>query len=168
MILAFAIILTLMLLAVVYFDVTKFIIPNKLNLAFIALYPVFVLLAPVEVQWPMAIVVMLCFFVGGILLFMTNIMGGGDIKLMIALSLWIGWNPNELAGFGMWVALSGGVLAIFLIIVRLIMRVKNRSAEKQQALPKVLRMHEPIPYGLAIAYAFGFMLWSGRIEGLAL
>jgi prepilin peptidase CpaA len=116
MLIGLAIILSLMLLAVTLFDITKFIIPNWLNAAFIALYPVFLFITPEPIEWWWSLATMLCFFAGGLLIFQLNIMGGGDVKLLIALSLWIGWNANALLGFAFLISLSGGVLAIFFFL----------------------------------------------------
>lgn len=159
--LIFAVIVTIGLLAVCYYDLTRFIIPNELNIGFLLLYPAFVILAPAEIAWWWSLVVMACFFGVGFLMFLANLMGGGDIKLLIVLSLWIGWDPNSLIAFGLWTALSGGILAIFLIVARIMFKHKDKTK-----LPKVLRWNEPLPYGLAISYAFGFLLWTGQIQGL--
>jgi len=161
MVLGFAVLLTLMLLAVCYFDLTRFIIPNELNLGFILLYPAFLFISPVHIEWWWSLAVMGCFFGAGFLMFLGNIMGGGDIKLLIALSLWIGWQPSALVAFGLWTALSGGLLALFLIVVRVLFKHKDKNS-----IPKVLRWNEPLPYGLAIAYSFGFLLWMGQVQGL--
>ena len=150
-----------MLLAVCYYDLTRFIIPNELNLAFILLYPVFLLLTPADIIWWQSLLVMAAFFGVGFLMFLANVMGGGDIKLLIALSLWIGWQPEALMKFGLWTAIAGGILAIFLLIIRVMF--KKTPKEK---LPKVLQWKEPMPYGLAIAYAFGFLIWTGQVQGL--
>lgn len=156
-----AIILTIMLLAVAAFDVTKFIIPNWLNAAFIALFPIFLLITPQEIDWWWSLAAMLCFFVGGLLIFQFNIMGGGDVKLLIALSLWIGWQGQTLLIFGLLVSLAGGILAIFLLLARFVAR-----KTKAKNLPKVLQPKSPIPYGIAIAYAFGTLIWNNHILGL--
>lgn len=163
MILAFAVILTLMLLAVCYFDATRFIIPNELNLAFILLYPVFIILTPEPVEWWWSLAVMAAFFAVGLLLFLGNIFGGGDVKLLIVLSLWIGWKPDLLVAFIFYTALCGGVIAVFLLIARRSLKNIKNSAR----LPKVLQNGQPLPYGLAIAYAFGYILWKGLLPGLA-
>ena len=161
MMLGFAIILTIMLAAVVYFDATKFIIPNRLNLAFILLYPVFIILTPEHIEWWWSLVVILGFFAVGYILFLTNIMGGGDVKLFVALSLWIGWQPQALAAFGLWTALSGGILAVFLLLIRVVLKHKDKKH-----IPKALQWNEKMPYGLAIAYAFGWLVWTGQVAGL--
>lgn len=161
--LAFAIILTGLLAAVVVFDVTKFIIPNWINLAVIALYPVFLVLVPNKIDVLSAFAVMLCFLAGGYLLFQFRVMGGGDIKLLVALSLWIGWQPQTLIMFGFWMAISGGILSIFLLVVRQYLIFIGSKMKKKPDYPKLLRWGEPVPYGLAISYAFGFLLWTGKV-----
>lgn len=156
-----AIILSAMLLAVALFDISKFIIPNWLNAAFVALYPVFLLITPEPIEWWWSLAVMACFFAGGLLIFQFNIMGGGDVKLLIALSLWIGWDSQTLLAFGLLTSIAGGVLALFLLLARFIVAkggVKN--------LPKVLTKNAPIPYGIAIAYAFATLIWRNQILGL--
>lgn len=158
---ALAIILTIMLLAVALFDITKFIIPNWLNAAFILLFPIFLLVTPQDIEWWWSLAAMGCFFVVGLLIFQLNIMGGGDVKLLIALSLWIGWEGQTLMIFGLLVSIAGGILAIFLLVTRFIAKKSNTKN-----LPKVLQLKSPIPYGVAIAYAFGTLIWKNQILGL--
>ena len=158
---AIAIILSAMLLAVVLYDITKFIIPNKLNAAFVLLYPVFLFATPEPIEWWWSLAVMACFFAVGLLIFQFNIMGGGDVKLLIALSLWIGWNGQTLAAFGLLTSIVGGVLAVFLVLARF---MAAKAGAKN--LPKVLTKNAPIPYGVAIAYAFATLMWKGHILGL--
>jgi prepilin peptidase CpaA len=166
--LVFAIILTALLLVVVVFDVSKFIIPNWVNLVIIVLFPLFLILVPNKIDVLSSILVMIAFFAGGYLLFQFRVMGGGDIKLLIALSLWIGWQPEVLMMFGFWTAISGGVLSLFLIIIRQYLIFIGSKFKKAPDYPKLLRWGEPVPYGLAIAYAFGFLLWTGKIFHISL
>lgn len=166
MLLIIAAILTILLLLVVYFDVTEFIIPNWINFTILALYPIFLLVTPEPIEWWWSFVVFLGFFGIGILIFTLNIMGGGDVKLLIALSIWIGWQPESLLVFGFLVAISGGVLALLLIVGRLVLISIGSKMKKPPTFPKLLRWGEPLPYGVAIAYAFGYMLWQDRILGL--
>lgn len=155
----FAILLTLLLLAVVYFDVTKFIIPNSINITIIALYPIYLFTTPDEVNWQLALAVMLAAFIFGIGIFALNIMGGGDIKLIVALCLWIGWQPFTLIQFFTWVALAGGVLALFKILVKFC----AKRMKMHRHLPYFIKEEGNIPYGIAIAYSFLFLLWKGVI-----
>jgi len=158
---AIAIILSLMLLAVALFDITKFIIPNWLNAAFILLYPIFLIITPQEIEWWWSLAAMACFFAGGMLIFQFNIMGGGDVKLLIALSLWIGWQGQTLLAFGLLVSIVGGVLAVFLLLSRFVIKLA-----KVKSPPRVLEKNAPIPYGIAIAYAFATLIWKDQILGL--
>lgn len=164
--LAVAIILTLGLLAVVSYDATRFIIPNWLNLAFIAFYPIFLLVTPEHIEWWWSLAVMGIFLAVGLLIFAANIMGGGDVKLLVALSLWIGWNGEALFAFGLWTALSGGILAVFLLLVRFLVRAVSKGSKRVIPVPQIFRKGEPLPYGLAIAYAFGYLLWTNQIQGI--
>lgn len=154
-----AILLTILLLAVCYFDMTKFIIPNSINIIIIALYPIYVLTSPEPVNWQMALVVMIAAFIFGLGIFALNIMGGGDVKLIVALCLWIGWQPYVLIQFFTWVALAGGVLALFKILVK----YTATQVKKHRHLPHFIKEEGNIPYGLAIAYSFGYLLWKGVI-----
>ena len=83
----------------------------------------------------------------GFALFVTNVVGGGDAKLLAATVPWIG-----LAGLGPFlfnVALAGGGLAIILILFR-----KMPALPVYAHVPWLLRLHQrpkDIPYAVAIA-----------------
>ena len=82
----------------------------------------------------------------GFILFARNVIGGGDAKLLAATVLWVGL-PG-LALFLFHVALSGAVLAMFLIAFR-----KAPALPFYAQAPWLLRLHqEPkdIPYAVAI------------------
>lgn len=80
----------------------------------------------------------------GTLLFSAGKLGGGDVKLFAATVFWF-----DLTG-ALWllvsVALAGGILAIFIILLRL---VGWSEAMQQRAV--ILRRKGGIPYGIAIA-----------------
>lgn len=166
MLIMIAIILTVLMLLVVYFDATSFIIPNWLNGTVLALWPVFLLATPVEIEWWWSLAVFAAFFAVGMVIFSLNIIGGGDVKLLIAISPWLGWYPEILAKFGFIVAISGGILAIFLLGARFAAISIGAQMKKPPELPKLFRMKEPMPYGLAIAYAFAYLIWTNQIYGL--
>lgn len=147
--------------AVMVYDISKFIIPNWLVGGLLLLYPVAVVLAPVAVAWPLALLGMLGVFVIGYALFALGLMGGGDIKLIIVLSLWVGF--DKLGAFGFAFALLGGVASIVLLILRKILSVIIDDKEKLAKLPRVLRNKEPVPYGVAIAGAFLWLAWRGEV-----
>lgn len=89
--------------------------------------------------WPqvaMQIGVALAAFVVLAILFALRAMGGGDVKLLTALALWI--EPTLFLQLVIIMALLGGVLTILFAGVHLMRRRKDRLA---------------IPYGVAIACA---------------
>lgn len=146
------------MLTVMYFDATRFIIPNWLVGALLLVYPIAVFLAPVAVDWKMDLLGMLGAFVLGYVIFALRIMGGGDVKLIIVLSLWVG--VHKLAIFGFNFALLGGILGIVLLLLRQIIPL---IVGKNVNLPRILRNREPVPYGLAIAGSFLMLIFSGDI-----
>jgi len=151
---------------VLVLDVTKFIIPNWLNFFILLLYPVFLVLTPQEVEWWWSILLMLGFFAFGFLLFNFRIIGGGDVKLLVALSLWIGWQPDSLIFFVFAVSILGGVLSILVILLRVAAITYGARVNNKITLPRILTWGEPLPYGVAIAVSFVYMIWTNQILGL--
>jgi prepilin peptidase CpaA len=84
--------------------------------------------------------------VAGMLLFGLNLVGGGDVKLLAAAGLWIGY--DQLAPFLLYVTIFGGALALLLLAYR-------RFPATALPLPAwAARLHaegEGMPYGIAIA-----------------
>lgn len=78
-------------------------------------------------------------------MFALNMMGGGDVKLLTALALWV--PPAAFLELIIIMALAGGVLTIALGAWHVVRRRKDRLA---------------IPYGVAIAFA---ALWVIGTEG---
>ncbi|NDG04552.1 MAG: hypothetical protein EB121_04295, partial [Alphaproteobacteria bacterium] len=142
--------LTMMLLAAMLMlwaaisDVRHFRIPNMLNGALLALFPLFVLSSPQTMNWPQHVLVFTLVLVVGLYLFSSNLAGAGDVKFLAVLSLWAG--PQTVVVLMMVTALGGGVLAV-LVGLRHWMTCR-KSGEKFMLGPV---MREPIPYGVAIA-----------------
>ena len=84
--------------------------------------------------------------VAGMLLFGLNLVGGGDVKLLAAAGLWIGY--DQLGPFLLYVTIFGGALALLLLAYR-------RFPATALPLPTwAARLHaegEGMPYGIAIA-----------------
>jgi len=151
------------MLAILWFDVRKYIIPNWIVGSLLALYPVAVWLAPGPVDWPMAIAAMLIVFAIGYVVFAMKWMGAGDIKLITVCALWVGY--ASLLDFIFLFAILGGLLSGFLWGMRkMIPGFAGKLPFKET--PRILREGEPVPYGVAITIAFLFMLWTGRIPML--
>ena len=155
-------------------DWRRYLIPNWISLAILALYPPFVLSSnllgspSVAVPWLASLGVAAVVFMVLAALFALNKLGGGDVKLISALSLWAG--PGLLAGFLVITSLAGGVLAlVFLVRSRLQQKAASGSMEADRAGPDTGKRDHgddatggataegakikplQIPYGVAIA-----------------
>lgn len=154
-----ALYLVFAMLATMWLDVTRYTIPNWLVGSLLLLYPVAVYLSPDVIEWEMALAAMGLVFVVGCIIFMLRVMGGGDIKLITVLALWVCW--NGLLDFVLLFAILGGVFSILLIIGRRMMVYAPIDA------PRVLQKNAPIPYGVAIALAFLWLMQQDKIPMVA-
>ena len=145
------------MLLVIYFDATRFIIPNLLVGFLLLLYPIAAYLSPAPINLQADLITFAVSFVICYLMFSFNIMGGGDAKLIMALSLWVG--AAHIADFIIYFALLGGLLTLLLLIARAILP----SIFTAGKLPKIFRKREPVPYGLAISSSFLILLYAGQV-----
>jgi len=144
--------------AVIALDAARFVIPNWLNGALLALFPLIALFVPTSFDWLAALYLFVALFVAGFALFSLNIMGGGDVKLLAVLGLYIGWSKLAVE-FVIIMSLIGGALTLILLLLRVVMpALCNRLGMK--SIPKILTIGAPIPYGIAIAGSFLVLLWS--------
>lgn len=165
--LLFIMILTVLMLMVMITDFTRFLIPNKLVLAVLAVYPLMLLLVHFRPDWYWDIAIALAMLAVGFALFALRLMGGGDIKLLFACSLFVG--KKAFLPFVIGVALWGGALALGLLFAReLVPFIYAKLGKKPDSIPRVFTAGQPAPYGLAIAASFLWLLWSGEITGLTL
>jgi prepilin peptidase CpaA len=135
------------LAAACVFDWRSRMIPNWLNAAIALLALPFwwasgVALWPgVAIELGIALAVLLVFAFA----FQLGLMGGGDVKMLAALALWL--PPAAVLQLLVIMSVAGGVLTVAMLI-------PHRIARKAEQLE--------IPYGIAIAFA-GFWLISERI-----
>lgn len=135
--LPFALLLGLLLLVAAGADVRARIIPNSLNAA-IAVLAVGWWIAwglstqDILIQIGLAFAALTIF--GG--LFALGLMGGGDVKLITALALWL--PAGQLLQMLFWMALAGGLLTLAMLAIH----AMRRSGERLE-----------VPYGVAIAGA---------------
>lgn len=141
-----------------YTDVTRYIIPNWLVLGVLILYPIWVMTAPLPVDWTMGLAMAGGLLLIGFVLFTFGILGAGDAKLLTALGLFAGWSMAGLE-FVLNMALIGGALAIILVTLRKMYKYKDNT-------PKILTPKSPAPYGIAIAISFLIHLAYGKIPGM--
>jgi len=134
------------LLACCWWDLKTRTIPNWLNLA-IALGAVAFWIAVGLPVWPeVALRVAVAFVTFWVFAaaFAMGAMGGGDVKLIAALALWLPWQAVLVLLFLM--SIAGGVLTLGYLI-------RHKLAKREEKLE--------IPYGVAIAFG-GLWLISER------
>ena len=161
--LSFTCALTAAMLWVIWRDAAEYTISNHLNAFVLALFIVGLFVLPIAAMH--AVTVAAIVFAVGLVLFNLGLMGGGDVKLIAVLSLWAGW-----PGTGKLLivtALLGGLLALVLVPLRRIIPPLWLKRAPTKNLPRILTRQQPIPYGIAIAGAFLYMLWTGDIPALA-
>lgn len=139
-------------------DVASMTIPNRLCLLLAALFPVSALLAGAGLS---VVAIHLLLGVAAIALllplFAFGWMGGGDVKLIAAIAVWFGPNP-ELSEFAVRTALYGGLLTLGLMTLRLARRPDTGIA----FVDRLLAPASGVPYGVAIALA-GLASYPGPI-----
>jgi len=108
-------------------------------------------------EWGMHALGLGVVFVPCFLFFAAGWMGGGDVKFISAIALWIGFSP-QLIDFVFFVAVYGMILTIGLMI----MRQKLLTPASLATQDWFARLNDPkggIPYGIAIAIA-GLQIYS--------
>ncbi|MGV8949073.1 MAG: A24 family peptidase [Candidatus Paracaedibacter sp.] len=156
-------------------------LPNKLFYIIFYLFPLYIILS-----FKFHLMSNYLVFVGSILigfaLFSAAIIGGGDAKLLAAVSLWIGW--NEIVPFTLWMLIFGGVISCcYLIFPKAIFYITGQIRgfiQKQTLLKKGIRylvsdvdviegeilslqQKRMIPYGISIAGAGLIILLKGML-----
>lgn len=159
--------LLLCMALVLWLDATRYLIPNWLNGLLIALYPAMIMLSPAPVDWVSGVIGLCVMFAIGYALFALHLMGGGDVKLLAACALWVGFS-GLLLEFGLWVAVFGGVLSVALILLRRLLQGIVLTRYPDRTLPRILQVGAPAPYGLAIVAAFVRLLVQGKLPGVAM
>jgi prepilin peptidase CpaA len=151
------------MLWVVITDASRYIISNRVNLLLLGLYVAAVALLP-HMPVLSAIAAAGIVLAVGLGMFTLGLMGGGDIKLLVVLSLWTGWSEMT-PQFIFLTAIFGGLLVFVVLFARFI--AAALWAKEGKPLPRLLTKKQPVPYGIAIAAAFAWLLWTGQIYGLA-
>ncbi len=140
-------VLTAASLAAAFTDVARYLIPNRYPAAIAIAFLVYVIgkPAPLLIYGPLAAVICLAV---GIVLFERGALGGGDVKLLTATSLWAGFDQMALLLFV--TAFAGGALAL-MHILPLHRLIPARSAATPTGTDLRTKLQQPIPFGVAIA-----------------
>jgi prepilin peptidase CpaA len=133
-----------LLFAASCFDVLRLRIPNMIPAGLVALFALQLLVgrsppAPLDHLLAMALALLLLLPV-----FALNILGGGDVKLLAAVALWLGM--NKLAALLVLVGIVGGIFALFWLAMRWLIR----TGLGDRRLPRSLQAHAPLPFALPI------------------
>ncbi|MCB9959989.1 MAG: prepilin peptidase [Rhodospirillaceae bacterium] len=128
-------------------DIRRFRIPNALPAAVVGLFAVRVAVLGLwhEALW--SVLVAAIVLAVGFGLFVMRWLGGGDVKLIAAISLWAG--PEQIFLFVYTIALTGGVMALGLL-VSLTLAVVSAKLRGKEGQRRPLR-GQRLPYGVAIA-----------------
>jgi prepilin peptidase CpaA len=134
-------------------DLRRLVIPNALPLCLCVLWPLYIAPTASLVGAGGAVGCAAIVFIAGALCFSRGFLGGGDVKLLTAATLWAGpgLTPSLLLATGV----LGGALALALLVppcahLATLARVKLGAATELQPSH---RMTTPVPYGIAIAAA---------------
>ena len=147
-------------LAAAISDIRKFMIPNWMSLALIAMFPVAFYLSGLDIGhvYPHLIHFIVAFILG-IVLFSIGVIGGGDTKLFAATALWM----NGQAGLILYqlMAFVGGglsllVLGLFALDRRNLLGPRGKRLAGHFAGGK-------LPYGVAIAVGGIYALTIGDL-----
>jgi len=133
-----------------YSDLKSYTLPNFISLILVAGFALIMMILqpPLSaIGWHVGVGAIL--FVVGFILFATGLFGGGDVKVIAALGLWLG--PMNVLSFLTLMAIFGGVLALALLIFRKIEIPQNWL--ENSAIAGLHSKKEGIPYGVAIALA---------------
>jgi prepilin peptidase CpaA len=139
------IVFVLILAAAAVQDVKSLRITNYFSVALVVLFGLTLVFVGVASDWWENLVVFSLFLVVGFLLFNTGILGGGDIKLLAATSLWFDFEGALFLFVS--VACAGGIAALLFMALRRAIPFPKDVRESWIAL----RKKGPVPYGLGIA-----------------
>lgn len=139
-----------------YGDVKSYTIPNKLTLAVLLLYIPFVFASGGSIDWTGGLMVGAIVLVAGFVLFALGAVGGGDIKLLAAVSVWAG--PAYIFDFLIVTGIAGGVLALIMMGSARFGFAMALDKLGFHTGSKVLSGAE-LPYGLSIAAGGLVVAW---------
>lgn len=139
-------------------------IPNRISIGIVGLYPAWVIATWPRVDQPwISLALAAAVLAVGFVAYDLRIVGGGDAKMLAALSLWSG--TELFLPMIVVTALSGGVIAVAVILAEAVRRRSVVARGGEVAGPFLSSIvKSKLPYGMAIAIGGGvvaFGLWTG-------
>ena len=140
-----------LLLTAAALDVTGFVIPNWVSLSVAVLFFIAAAVLPVDTAWASHLGAAAAVLMGGLVIYAMRILGGGDIKLITALSLWAGF--EHLPMLLLYIALGGGIMALAPIVLRRVLLSVTIHVPAIEGLSRTRRAGDTrnLAYGVAIA-----------------
>ncbi|KAF0173681.1 MAG: prepilin peptidase [Hyphomonadaceae bacterium] len=129
-------------------DIGSMTIPNWVSIVLTLAFPVAAFSA--QMSWAeigLHAGVGVLVFLAGFALFAIGVLGGGDVKVIAAVSVWTG--VSALSPFAFWTTAAGGVLALALLLAR---KVAAPGETRPAFLNRLLDPARGIPYAVAIAF----------------
>ena len=139
-------------------------IPNRVSIGIVALYPAWVMATWPRIEQPwVPLVLAAAVLVAGFVAFDRGLIGGGDAKMLAAISLWSGF--ELFVPMIMVTTLAGGIIAVAVILSELMRRRAVLARGGEVAGPFLSSVvKSKMPYGVAIAIGGGVVavgLWAG-------
>ncbi len=125
------------------FDVARRIIPNEAVAVVAGSGLVMRLLSPADYAIWISLAAALVVYLAFDLLSHLNVVGGGDVKLISALSLCVA--ADEVMPLLMWISLAGGALACAYLLRNWLVGFVHLATPAASSLPRI-----ELPYGVAI------------------
>ena len=142
---------TIQILVAIFYDLTKLEIPNLVCIT------IAISFLPAALLHGLDFLIILehygsgvLLFFGGLVLFILKVMGGGDVKLIAAIGIWLGW--KLLVPYIIVIAIIGAGLALVVLVLRSIPSLSGPL----KSLPWLSienKDKKSIPYGFAIGVA---------------
>jgi len=108
------------------------------------------------------LLVAVCVLICLLPLFACGKMGGGDVKLMASLAIWIG--PIFIFDFVILVSLSGGLLALAYVCMSRFLQIQFVFAKRWISFQaRRAGFQEGIPYGVAISLAGIYFIYNQHV-----
>lgn len=129
-------------------DLFTMTIPNRVSGILLGAFVIVAPLAGLDVvQIGFHVIAAATVFLVCFCLFATNVMGGGDAKLLTASAIWFGLNVS-LVAFLAYVSVIGGMLTLAVLFLR---KQENTILATGIPVPPLLLTAKKIPYGIAVA-----------------
>jgi len=139
-----------LLLVACWTDLSSLRIPNWIPAGIAGLFALFALGLPLDdILW--RVLASIVVLVGAAGLFAWGKLGGGDVKLLAAISLWVGWGPL-LFDLLLAISLLGAVVSLLVLAFR--SRTVSTLFHGKGYHPAVLDPKAGAPYAIAIAGGF--------------